>query len=173
MAEDDLAQFNFRVDSDAKQLAKEKLDHGELSERLRQTVQELAFGEEISKRSQLETRLNRVDDRLDDLRREKEEIEAKISAEESKRDRIEDRLDDLQSRETEYTAALEMLEDQLFDGAHLDPGHGQVKKAAYLGDKQPEDVINDLQERNPSVPDHAFIPYNKAKQKGKTWNGIV
>lgn len=173
MGDDDLAQFNFRVDSDAKQLAKEKLDHGELSERLRQTVQELAFGEELSKRSQLETRLDRTEDRLDDLRSEKEEIEAKIDAEESKRERIEERLQELESRETEYETALEMLEDQLFDGVHLDEGHGQVQKAAYLGDKEPEDVIDDLKERNPSVPDYAFIPYNQAKRQGDTWHGIA
>jgi len=56
----DKAQINFTVEKDAKDLAKEKLEYGELSTELRETIQRIAFGEEISKREQSRKKLGRT-----------------------------------------------------------------------------------------------------------------
>lgn len=172
MADSD-SQINFKVDEDAKELAKQRLEYGELSKTLRETVEEIAFGEELSKRSKIESRLDAINDRLDELHSEREKINAEIEEKESKKERLDERLSELDSREDEYSAALEMLEDQLMDGTHLDPGHAQIKKAAHIGEKDPEDVIDDLKERNPSVPDYAFVQYREAKRQGNTWTGVA
>lgn len=165
---DGRSQVNFTVDGSAKELAKDKLEHGELSERLRRTVEEIAFGEEISQRSKLEERLDALQDRRDELRSDRERIDAELDEVTSKIERVESRLDELQTREDEYEVALEMLEDQLADGTHVFPGHGQVQKAAHVGECDPQDVISDLQDRNPSIPEHAFMDRMSAPQE---WNG--
>ena len=163
------AQINFTVDDNAKELAKNKLEHGELSKRLREAVEEIAFGEELSRRSKLEERLDSLQDKRDELETEREQITAELEEVTSKIERVSDRLDDLQTQEDEYQGALEMLEDQLADGRNVFVGHGQVEKAAHIGEKEPEGVIDDLKDRNPSIPDHAFM---QQMSTPKDWNGI-
>lgn len=165
---DGRSQVNFTVDDSAKSLAKEKLEHGELSQQLRRKVEEIAFGEEISQRSKLEERLDTLQDRRDELKSDREAINAELEEVENKIDRVESRLDELETREDEYHVALEMLEDQLMDGTHVFPGHGQVQKAAHVGECDPQDVIDDLQDRNPSVPSYAFMDKMAAPQE---WTG--
>lgn len=168
------SQINFTVDEDAKELAKERLDHGELSNQLRQTIREIAFGEDISKRAKLQDRLDNLKDRRDELKRQKEEIESELDEITSKIERVDNRLSELETKEDAYQGALEMLEDQLMSGTHIDPNHGQVKKAAHLGEKEPDDVIQDLKERNPSVPEYAFVEYRTAQSEyGETWTGVA
>jgi chromosome segregation ATPase len=162
-------QINFSVDQDAKELAKGKLEHGELSEALRETVRSIAFGEEVGKHEKIKARLLSLRDTKDELRSEKRELEANIEDVEQKIARVEERLDKLDRKEDKYEASLEMLEDQLMTGTHIFPDHGQVVKAAMLGEKEPEDVINDLQERNPSVPHYAFESKMDTREN---WSGI-
>lgn len=168
------AQVNVTVPEAMKELAKEKLEHGGLSRLVREQLREVAYGEELSRRARLEERLERHQDRRSELKREKEEIVAEIDELEEKMERDRSRLSDLQSKEDEYQGALEMLEDQLVEGTHIFPEHGQVKKAAHLGEKDPDSVIDDLRERNPSVPEYAFVELLEARSKyGEEWNGVV
>ena len=162
-------QINFTVEKNAKDLAKEKLDHGELSTELRQTIHRLAYGEEISKRERLHKRLAELRDSKDELRAEKREIEAEIEEIEGEIKRIEERLDGMERREEKYEGTLEILEETLYAGGRVFEDHGQVMKAAKIGGKQPADVIEQLQERNPSVPDHAFV---QKMHTNKEWRGL-
>jgi len=162
------AQINFTVERDAKELAKEKLEYGELSTELRETIQRIAFGEEISKREQSRKRLAELRDEKDRLRADKREIEAEVEEIEQQITRIEERLEDMERREDKYETSLEMLEETLHEGGHVFRDHGQVIKASKIGGNDPEDVIDELKERNPSVPDHAFVPKFHA---GKEWTG--
>lgn len=168
MSDADQTRIIFNIDEDTKELVQNKLEHGELSKLLRQEVEEIAFGEEVSKRSKLEKRLDGLRDRRDELQSEQDRIAAELKEVESKIDRIESRLDELESREDNYEVALEMLEDQLADGAHIFPQHGQVQKAAHIAEIEPEDVITDLKDRNPSVPEYAFMDRLSAPQE---WTG--
>ena len=68
-----------------------------------------------------------------------------------------------------YEATLEMLEETLYAGGRVFEDHGQVMKAAKVGGKETKDVIDELKERNPSVPDHAFV---QKMHTNKTWDGV-
>lgn len=163
------AQINFKIDGDAKELAKEKLDHGELSRRLRETVEQIAFGEEVSKHTQLQQRLRTLREKKDDLRAERRELDAELETIEQEITRVEEQLSELDKREDKYEAALEMLEETLAEGGRVYPEHGQVVRAARLGDVDEDQVIADLQERNPSVPEHAFVD---AMASDAEWHGF-
>lgn len=162
-------QINFTVEADAKGLAKDKLEHGELSTELRETIHRIAYGEEISKRERMHKRLADLRDQKDSLRAEKREIEAELEEIEGSIKRIEERLDGMERKEDKYDATLEMLEETLYSGGRVFEQHGQVMKAAKIGGKDAKDVIDELKERNPSVPDHAFKQKMYVK---KEWSGV-
>lgn len=166
----DKAQVHFTIERNAKELAKEKLDHGELSTELRETVNRIAFGEEISKRERAHRRLAELRDKKDDLRNEKRAIEGELEEVEGEIKRLEERLDKMERREDKYEATLEMLEETLKAGGRVFEDHGQVMKAAKIGGKEAEDVIEELKERNPSIPDHAFV---SGIHTNKEWDGVA
>lgn len=166
----DRSQVNFTVDRDAKELAKEKLDHGELSTELRETVQRIAFGEEISKRERAHKRLAELREQKDELRAQKREVEAEIEEVEGDIARLEERLDSMERREDKYEATLELLEETLYAGGRVFEEHGQVMKAAKIGGVDVEDVIDELKERNPSIPDHA---YTQKMHDPREWTGVT
>lgn len=168
MTDDDKTQVHFTVDRHAKDLAKEKLEFGELSSILRDEVRRVAFGEEISKRERLQERLNQLREDRDDLRAEKRQIETDIEEKETEIARVEERLSGLERREDRYEGNLEMLEETLRQGGRVFEDHGQVIKAAKTGGKEPEDVIQELRERNPDIPDHAFV---SKLHSNKEWRG--
>jgi len=161
-------QINFTVERNAKDLAKEKLDHGELSTELRETIHRIAYGEEISKRERLHKRLAEKREEKDKKRAEIREAQAELEELEGEIKRIEERLDGMERREDKYEATLEMLEETLYAGGRVFEEHGQVMKAAKIGGKEPEDVIDELKDRNPSVPDHAFA---QKMHSNKEWHG--
>lgn len=161
-------QIAFNLPGETKQAAQQDLDHGELSEELRGFVRELAFGEDVSERERLQQRLDSIREEKDELRKQRRHLDAEIADLESEESRLEERVNNLTSRQEQYEASLEMLEEILGEGGRVDPGHGQVKRAAMIGEREPEDVIEDLKERNPSVPDHAFVEAIHAR---KEWTG--
>jgi chromosome segregation ATPase len=163
------SQINFTVEEAAKDLAKEKLAHGELSTELRETIHRIAYGQEISKREQLQRQLADLRDSKDSIRAAIREKEAELEEVEGKIRRVEERLDGMERREDKYEATLEMLEETLYAGGHVFEEHGQVLKAAKIGGKEAADVIAELQERNPSVPDRAFVQRMHADRE---WHGL-
>lgn len=166
---DDREQINFTVEAGAKDLAKEKLDHGELSTELRETIHKIAYGEEISKRERLHKELAELRDRKDELRADIREKQAEVEEVEGKIARKEERLDGMERQEDKYEATLEMLEETLYAGGRVFEDHGQVMKAAKIGGKETSDVIDELRERNPSIPDHAFV---QKLHTDKEWLGV-
>lgn len=161
-------QINVDVDGDAKELAKDKLGHGGLSRVVRERIEEIAYGEEVSKHTRLEQRLQSLREQKDELRAQRREVDAEIEDVEQEITRIEEQLSHLDKREDKYDAALEMLEETLAEGGRVFPDHGQVIRAARIGGVDEEHVIADLQERNPSVPEHAFV---SKLEDSREWNG--
>lgn len=156
MPNDDTKRATFLVDESSYEEAKGKLDHGELSEELRQTVDRIAHGADVAQ----ETRLT---DRLQTLREDRRDAERKIREWQDERDeldrkieRVESRLDELREQDGEYDGVLAMLEADLADGVRVMEGTDKVKRAARIGDCTPAAVIDDLKERNPNTPDVAF-----------------
>jgi len=109
-------------------------------------------------------------DEKDRKRSEIREAEAELEEIEDKIARVEERLDNMERREDKYEASLEMLEESLQEGEHVFEDHGQVIKAAKVGGKETEAVIDELKERNPMVPDYAFV---SKLHTNETWTGEV
>jgi chromosome segregation ATPase len=149
-------QVVFNADSTTVEEAKQKLDHGEMSELLRETLDRVAHGADVTEEKRLTDRLQTLREERRQLRRERDEVESDLEEINRKIERVEQRLDDLREQEGEYDGVLAMLEADLHDGVRVMEGTPKVEKAARIGDCSAADVIADLRERNPDVPDAAF-----------------
>jgi hypothetical protein len=146
----------FVIEQSTWESAMERLEHGEMSERLREVVTEIAYGADVSKRQ-------RVKKRLDELREQRTGVQEEIRVLENKAERItanissnERALEYLNDIDGEYEGALQVIEDIIYQGARIDVDHVQVKRAAEIQDIFTSDVILDLKDRNPDLPDEAF-----------------
>jgi len=158
----------FIVDKETLEQAKSGLDRGDLSSELRNTVERLAYGADVAEETRLADTLKTLREDRRSLRQEKSNIQSKIDEKNRKIERVEQRLDQLRDREGEYDGVLAMLEEDLSDGVRIMEGTDKVKRAASIGDCEPSDVIEDLQERNPEIPDKAF---RKARpNESPKWN---
>lgn len=147
---------NFKANSQTVKEVKDKLEHGEMSEELRARLDEIAHGADVSEENRLMDHLQTLREDRRELRREREQIEEDIEEKNRNIERIETRLDELRDQEGEYDGVLAMLEADLQDGVRIMEGTDKVKRAAQIGDCEPSDVIQDLKDRNPDIPDEAF-----------------
>ncbi len=163
-------QVSHLVPEHVREAAKARAEYGELSEKVRTLYETVAFGEEIGERSQLQRELDSIREKKDRKRAKKREIETEIENLERREQRIEERISSLSSKEDKFEGAMEMIEQQLYDGTHIFPEHGLVTRATGLAGMDPEQVINKLKERNPGVPDYAF----KSKMHAQhDWHGCT
>lgn len=169
MSDDENVQVKHLVPEHVRDAAQDETKHGELSELVRGLYQRVAFGEEVEERESLKKELERTRDKKDDIRAEIRELQAELQSIETKETRLEEKLSEFVEDEQKYIGHLESLESQLYEGANVDSGHGGVERAANTGKCDPEDVIGDLKERNPEIPDYAF---EKALHSDEEWNGI-
>lgn len=174
MSDDKKKHTGFKVDEDDWEAAKERCEHGELSEELRRTVQRLAYGSETTKRERVKEELEELREEKREVVVEKQQLQSKEQELDRKIQRKEEELDGLQDTEAEYTGMLETIEADLHDGQRVWGTMPKVEKAANRADKTTAEVMQELQERNPDVPDKAFRkskPSESAKWKDTTeWN---
>lgn len=158
MSDDEkMATVHVEVPERTKEIAQEKLEYGGLTRVVRESVARVAHGEEVAER-------DRVADHLKDLRkqkrdkiRERDDINDEIDEIERKIERAEEELDRLDNSVGEYEGALQMIEDTMDNtNASVFIGHGKIRKAAEVGDKPQEDVIEDLKQRNPDMDNDRF-----------------
>jgi len=148
----------FKANSNTVEEAKSRLDHGELSEELRRTVDRLAHGADVAEETRLTDRLESLREDRRDLKRDREDINDAIEEVDRKIERVERRLDELREQDGEYDGVLSMLEEDLQSGQRILGGSDKIKRAASIGDCSVEAVVDDLRERNPDAPDMAFRP---------------
>lgn len=149
-------QVAFNANSETVAEAKAKLDHGEMSEVLRDALERVAHGADVAEEKRLTDRLETLREDRRDLRHERDGIEKALEEKNREIERVERRLEQLREQEGEYDGVLAMLEEDLNDGVRVMLGTDKVQRAARIGDCDPEDVISDLKERNPEIPDKAF-----------------
>ena len=147
---------NFKIDEATLEQAKAHLEHGEMSQRLRETLETIAHGTDVAEESRLTDRLQTLRENRRSLRQERDNIETELDETNRKIERIEQRLDSLREQEGQYDGVLAMLEEDLHDGMRIVGGSNKIKRAAQLGDCSVDEVIEDLKERNPDVPADAF-----------------
>lgn len=157
----DDAQVNHLVPAEIKERAMENTDHGELSEAVRDVYRMYASSGGAETLAQLEVRLRKI-------RRERESVEERIDALQAELDELRARETDVQEEIREYeqeTTKYERLMSEMSamvrDGKSVFPTHGKVKTAASVDGCSVEEVIVDLKERNPDIPDHRFTEGNE------------
>lgn len=161
--DEELAQINVKVPERTKELAKEELEHGGLTRVVQETLSQIAHGGKTTERQ-------RTLDHLEELRDEKREkveerntLDSEINDLELKIERAENRLDELDDKMGEYEGMLQLIESQMHEEQmHVDPGHGKIRDAAKKAGCDESDVIDDLRERNPDLPEGQF----QAKDRG-------
>lgn len=147
---------NFKANSDTVEEAKSKLDYGEMSEILRRALEEVAHGADVAEETRLTDRLKTLRENRRGLRQERDNIETELDEVNRKIERVEQRLDSVREQEGQYDGVLAMLEEDLHDGMRILKESNKIQRAAKVGDCSAGDVIADLKERNPDVPDEAF-----------------
>lgn len=168
--DDEQVQVSHLVPKHVREAAQTNSEYGELSEKVRNLYTTVAFGEEVGQRSQIERELQSVREKKDDIRAEIRELQTELENLEQRETRLEESMANLSSKEDKFEGALEMLEEQLYDGTHLFPDHGGVQRAAGLAGATPEAVLEKLKERNPGVPDYAFQSRMHAR---RDWEGCT
>lgn len=158
---DDRKRLVAEVDSDAKDVLDEKLQHGELSEYVRDLVNTLAYGGGWDRQRAIDKQLKRKRDELNELRSQRRKIDADIEDIEDEIKQLEQDRDEIQTKEEQFEGALWSFEQSFRAGeiGHVDPEHGRLVSLAHEFDKQPSDVHNLLRQRNPDVPGYAFEEY--------------
>jgi len=100
-------RIGFKVDSTTKKAARDELEHGELSEKLRNYVRKMALGEDISRREQLEQRLEEIRQKKEEKVAQRRYHDAKIEELDVEKDRLEEELQTLTSRDEQYEGSLD------------------------------------------------------------------
>lgn len=169
MTDDDYVRVTHRVPEHVRDAAQQNTEHGDLSELVRSLYGRIAFGDAEGGAESIEIELERVRAEKDDLRQQIRELQNELQTVEQAETRLEEKLSTHRSREDKYEAHLEGLEASLYDGQHVDPTHPLVKKAASAMNVEPDDVIAELQDRNPAIPEYAFQPLREVDQR---WTGV-
>lgn len=158
------------VPKSVKEAAKDKLEYGGLSREIEETLQRIAFGEDLTQRSRLERQKTDLKETLREKRERRRELDAEIENLEQRVAGINDKMSNLTTREDKYEAKLESLEQRLrVEGSRMDPEHPAVKEAASTGGVEPAGVVETLKERNPDVPVYAF---QDGLRDRESWDGL-
>lgn len=169
--DEEMVRVNVEVPKTVRDTATEKLEYGGLSREIRERLHEIAFGPELTQRSRLERRREDLKDDLREKREARREIETEIETLENRILAVDEKLTSMTAREDKFEAKLEELESQLReDGMRVFPGHPAVGRAAATGEVEIEGVIRELKDRNPDVPDFAFV--EGLNDHENDWRGV-
>jgi septal ring factor EnvC (AmiA/AmiB activator) len=153
---DDKKQVVFLCPREDYETADKKTGHGEMSEELREKVQEIAYGTEVTERKRLREQLEEEREDKRDIEQEIENLRHKRDEKERRIANKERRLEELMETDGEYEGYLQAIESDLRDGKRIYVNHGKAERAAELGNCDPADVVKALKERNPDLPEEAF-----------------
>ena len=159
-----------KIPKDVKDAAKQKLDHGGITREIEDLFKRIAYGEDVNLRSRLKRQREQLQERLDEKRRERRELDAEIENLEDRIQGLDSKMEGLTTREDKFEAKLEELDAKLrIEGQHIDPEHPAVERAAATGKVETGKVMRKLRERNPDVPDYAF---EQKMDSDEDWNGF-
>lgn len=153
MSEDAFVRYNVRMPERLRDDAKRNSERGELAEHTRELFRRKAYGVEGSKENtelqQAKAELRDVRSALDDLRRDRRQIDAEIETYETRAARLEERVSSLEEEDDKFSTVVDTLENLLLDGT-------RIFSQRVDDDVDASAVIEELRDRNPEVPDHAF-----------------
>lgn len=168
--DEELVQVSHLVPKSVREDAQENSGHGDLSDAVRMAYRTIAYGDDYQNTTRLKQRLERAKNEYRRLVEEKEAIEAEMHDCEERIRSLREQLDEAQKADERYEQLLEELEEKLYAGSHVFPNHGDVIEAAEIGSVSEQEVIDELRERNPEIPEDAFVPASEAEFE---WTGTA
>lgn len=155
--QEETESVHVEVPKSTKEQAKRQLEHGGLTRVVREELERIAHGSEVSEKKRLQDQLQELRDERTEKKKERNALDDELEELEVKIERIENKLDNIRDREGEYEGALRMIEEMMEKhGMNVDFGHGKVEDAARVGNCTVEDVIADLKDRNPQYGPERF-----------------
>jgi len=155
--QEETESVHVEVPKSTKEQAKKQLEHGGLTRVVREELERIAHGSEVSEKKRLQDQLQELRDERTEKKKERNTLDNELEELEVKIERIENKLDNIRDREGEYEGALRMIEEMMEKhGMNVDFGHGKVEDAARVGNCTVEDVIADLKDRNPQYGPERF-----------------
>jgi len=161
---DDVKQFKVRIPRNLKQLV-------DSDERTNKDVAKTALWREFGGERQelIDMRISQKEDEEEMILQHINELKEDLKNVREQKQALLSKREEMEEEKDAYEDHLEELEEFLLQGRHLDPNHPRVKNAASVGDVDSQEVIEELKERNPKVPDYAFVDGLHAEQ---TWDGF-
>lgn len=158
MPEHEMKQVMAEIPSEDKEMLDEILAHGELTELIREVVSSVVEGEGFNRRTVYDARIKQVTRKITDTRDEINRLHRELERLENTRDTLQQEREGVLTKAEEWEAAFGEVERAFRAGdlGHLDPGHQRIKDIARRFGKTPDAVHEELRDRNPDVPDHAF-----------------
>jgi chromosome segregation ATPase len=155
---DDTQLITAQIDAETHAMLREMLEHGELSEIIRDVCQTVAHGEGWDRRMVIDNRIEAKQRKLRRAREERQRLETDIESMEADLADLREKRRTVKTEAERYVGALWSLEQSFRAGdvGHLWPAHPRVEGLADQYDKDAEEVFEDLKERNPDVPGYAF-----------------
>lgn len=166
---DEFVRVGHRVPGHLRDAAQANTEHGELSEMVRSLYRRIAHGDSDGGAESIAIELERVRAKKDELREEVRKLQNELQSLEQQETRLEEKLTTHRSRQDKYEGHLESLEQQLRNGTRVFAEIPSVQQAGSTAGKSPEEVIEDLKERNPIIPDHAF---ESGLHTTRKWEGV-
>ena len=162
-------RYSFILPEHLKDAGLRNSEHGEMAERCRDQFRRVGYGEEVQNEEALRRELETVRNKKDEVDAEIRDLQSERERLARKETRLEERVEKTDSRKEKYDGMLESAESLLAQGGHVYPHHPIIKNAADLMKITTEEVIDDLKDRHPAIPDHAFVPSPDADEE---WHGF-
>ena len=166
--DDELVRVTHLVPRSDREAAAANTAHGEPTQAVRDVYRFLARGFPLEDAVGM-TRIERVRRVRERMESEVESMTDEIAELESREAALRERVEHAADRREKFEARMDELETNLRDGMNVFPDHSLVESTASVSDLTPSEVIGLLRERNPDVPDHAFV---KVTESSHAWRGV-
>lgn len=153
------------IDAETHEILKRRLNHGELSEIIRDVSNTVAYGGGWDRTEVIDRRIAEKESELRDLREQRRDTDADIETLEDDLRDLRNEREEMQTEEEQFEGALWSFEQSFRRGelGHLTEDDPRLADLANEFAKSREELYNLIRDRNPDVPDHAFKPAMAAK----------
>lgn len=147
------------VDAEVHENLKEKLDHGEISELLRRVAETVAYGGTGDKRTIFDERIEMKREELDTKRYERKIVDTDIDRLEQELRELERKREQVETKEEQFMGEIKGIERRLRAGELpcVFTDHAEIANLKNEYGRSKESIIDLLRERNPDVPEYAFV----------------
>lgn len=171
---DDWPTIAFTAPPEDKELFDELTEHGEKSFLFRHFVRSYNESQGYDRRTAHDSRLEFLQEKLDEAKARRAQADADVQELEDEIELVRERRESVLTQQEEYEIALSTFERAFRAGefGHVDAGHARIQELADEYRRRPDDVHDDLRDRNPDVPDHAFRAYQHVSTLDGKFEGL-